>query len=145
MQLLEQELRDLPQKGPAPLKMLLGSLGVDCSKCAEKQGLIDTLLVAASRVAANRVDGWVRKLPRSLNDDLDWLPAASFAMAAQIPGLSLYYTELRAAAALPFQRKLQWFRQHIKRLQIPWGRGHVKVRVRIQLVDIDLPIVISIV
>ena len=37
---------------------------------------------------------------------------------------------LREAAALPFQRKLQWFRHQARSLQIPWAQGHTKVRVR---------------
>jgi hypothetical protein len=36
---------------------------------------------------------------------------------------------LQRASALPFKKKLKWFRQCRDKLRIPWRNGHVKIRV----------------
>ena len=45
-------------------------------------------------------------------------------------GLSGMTPELLArASALPFKKKLKWFRQCRDKLRVPWEQGHKKIRI----------------
>eukprot|EP00941_MAST-03F_sp_MAST-3F-sp1_P003148 g3148.t1 len=120
------------------LKKQLSLHCVDHGKCIEKSELITAYLVSATLRAHGRSDGWVRSFvtmkneegKRNLKPSLDWIPANQAEIRLHIPGLSIDFQELRAATALPFRRKLQWFRHQVKRMAVEWSQGHVKVRVR---------------
>ncbi len=66
----------------------------------------------------------------SMNGSLSFVPAHEAAIDVGGTGLNGMTPELlHRASALPFKKKLRWFRQCRDKLKIDWQYGHVKVRV----------------
>lgn len=73
--------------------------------------------------------GLVRSM--STNGSLSFISAHEAVIEVEGTGLSGMTPELLArASALPFKKKLKWFRQCRDKLRVPWERGHKKIRVR---------------
>jgi hypothetical protein len=45
--------------------------------------------------------------------------------------LPAFFTQvLLSGAALPFDKKVEFFRSHLSTLRVPWEKGHMEIRVR---------------
>jgi hypothetical protein len=73
-------------------------------------------------------DGMVRRMSKS--GALSFIPAHEAVIEVSGTGLSGMTPELLArASALPFKKKLKWFRQCRDKLRVPWEQGHKKIRI----------------
>ena len=79
-------------------------------------------------VAKLGFDGLVRRMSKS--GALSFIPANEAVIQVSGTGLSGMTPELLArASALPFKKKLKWFRQCRDKLRVPWEQGHKKIRI----------------
>lgn len=83
---------------------------------------------ATAHAVSTSVMGLVRHFEP--NGTLVAVPADQAAIEVDGTGLSGMTPELLArASALPFKKKLKWFRQCRDKLRVPWEVGHKKIRV----------------
>jgi len=112
-----------------------GELRLDVGpKAAEERKGSDTKEAAAGAAAAAamaeekvEVDedkGFVRAIGEG--GVLEWVPARE---GYTIPDDAVSTSDLMGAAAMPFHRKVRWFRAKCAELAVPWEEGHVEVEV----------------
>lgn len=62
--------------------------------------------------------------------DLVLLPPSEVSIDTTVPGTRLNFHTLSHGAQLPFDKKIEFFREHCNSLRTPWERGHMEIRVR---------------
>jgi E3 ubiquitin-protein ligase NEDD4 len=75
---------------------------------------------------------FVRELvPRGENDfELRFIRATEYAIETSVKGTGVNYQELSSVAQLPFQQKVDWLKNQFAALRTPWEEGHIKIKVR---------------
>lgn len=62
--------------------------------------------------------------------ELVLVPPSEVAMDTTVEGTRLNFHTLSHGAQLPFDKKVEFFRQHCTSLKVPWEKGHMEIRVR---------------
>ena len=139
--LVEMLMKRVDEVNSMPVKTLRGMLiGLghedEQKNCVEKQQLVTLYLrnIASAAVSRHRDDinagGWICDLEEGA--DMGWYEAMGRPVDMHMSGATAKLTaeDLRKMSGAPFATKLEWFRQHVAHMRVPWDRGHVKVRVR---------------